>query len=798
MAGLRGDLAVGVHVARAELRDLLRRNDSRRQRVTLALLALFVVPVWITFVRQGYLFGVETRDGTTVDAVPVARNVLVPGLLVVALFGGLGAAQSLARNAVRPLVLTTASTRAVVVGKILYLLSTWTLVLVLTAAPVVAYAIGARAPVFLLALVVGGLPLLVLTMSVGLSLAYLLWLFVEQLGLPEVFRRLVTASLSVVAFMIAFVLGLSIGQASGDGTTATLPTGDPMVPLGWYADLLFVGSPMSEPLGMRTGLAVLAVWGALPLSFAVLTRLAPAYWYATPTDEAATDGTTSGVVPEFDQTPSERVGRNEGLFGTSLTLRAALGYARGTVRRPDQYVYLFYYLFPVAMVLVPVAANQPGFVPAAVGAAFVLLGVWLAGGVVCLNPLGTEGAMLSQLVLAPVPASTFVHARLLVGVATGLSLAVPGVLLIVAWGAGVPPLSLTTLWAGLLLAGGLLAVLVTSASFALAIGSVLPKFETTEVFDSLETLVPSVFAAIIHGVVSLMVLSGTVSVVLVLAPGNPLGVPWQAALAVATMFGLGLVALADGSRRYAVARLREYGHEQFRLGRPFAVYAAAGLAVLSLLLGQAVSLGAIGLLGIDVDIELLLPVLFILEYLGAVLVAVGFLYVTRRGLAYLDLRLPSLREVGVVAVGLAATLALGAVAGVVIEGLGLSSAEHSLFDPSQDSFDPTLLLVLVPLVVFVNGPVEELLYRNVIQKFLTERFSTGGAIAIASLVFAVAHIPAYAGSGAGALAVSLVLLFVLSGVFGALYAWTRNLTVVALVHGLYNAIQLVAVYLSVT
>lgn len=792
MTRVRADIAVGVAIARAELWDLLRRNDSRRQRATLALLALLVLPVWLSAIRQGHALGVMTRDGTGIAVVPVARNVLVPGLLVVALFGGLGAAQSIARNGVRPLVLTSAPARAIVLGKVLYLLSTWLLLLGLAAVPAVAYAVGARAPLFLVALVAGGVPLLLLTMGVGLSLAYLLWLAIERLGLPEVARRLVTASLSVVAFLVAFVLGLSLGRTAGNG--AALPTGEPVVPLGWYADLLFVGSPMAEPLGLRTALAALFVWAALPLTFLLLVRLAPAYWYATPTKSGGSDDADASTTgpPAFEHTPSERIGRAGGALGNSRTLRAAFGYARSAVRRPDQYVYLFYYLFPVAMGAIPVAVNEPALVPAAVGVGLILLGIWFAGSVVCLNPLGAEGAMLSQLVLAPAPAETFVHARLLVGVAIGAAFSVTGSLLVVAWWVGVPPASVASLWTGLLVAGTLTAVLLTSAAFALAIGSVLPKFETTEVFDSVETLVPSVFAAVIHGFVSLVVLVGGVLVVVALAPGNPLSVSRPLAVLGTAVFALALVALADGSRRYAIARLRDYG-EHPTLDRPFAVYAAAGLAVLSLLLGQVAALSAVLVFGIDLPVEVLLPVLFVVEYLGVLVVALGFLYVTRRGLAYLDIRWPSLREVGAVAGGVFALLALWAATGALVEGLGLPAAEHALFEPGEG--DPTLLLALVPLVLLVNAPLEELLYRNVIQKYLAERFSTASAVALASVVFALAHVPAFAASPL-AIGVTLALLFVLSCVLGALYAWTRSLVVVAAVHGLYNAILLLGLYLT--
>jgi membrane protease YdiL (CAAX protease family) len=781
--GLWTDLRVGVRIARADLLDLLRRNDSRRQRVTLVLLGLVALPVWLTFVQQGYALGVESTDGIDVEVVAIARNLLVPAVLVVAVFGGLGAAQSLARDTVQPLVLTAASTRAIVVGKVLYLLATWAFLVILVLIPVVAFAVGAGAPLFLVALVGGVLPLALLTMTLGLALAYLLWLGIERLGLPERARRLVTASLSVVAFFTAFGFGVSLG--AGAGSTADLPTGDPLTPLGWYADVLFLGSPMAEQPGVRTAVAVGLVAVLLPTAFGALVRLAPAYWYATSTASRATERRT-----EFDEPPSAAIGRS-GFTADSRLLRIARGYLRGARRRPDEYVHLFYYLFPIAIVVVPVSLGNPGLAVTAVGVSLVLLGVWLAGGVFCLNPLGNEGAMLSQVVLAPTPPRTFVHARLLAGTALGGTVALAGLVVIAA---GLGPSVGTLLVAGPLALGALGAVVVTSASFALAIGSVLPKFETTEVFDSIETVAPSLFAALIHGGIALFVLIAAGLAVVALVPAVTVTVgPGPVALAVVALV-LVVGALADGSRRYAIARLGQYGYERVALDRPFAVYAAFGLGLLSILLGQVTALTAVVVLGLDLPVELLLPVLFVVEYLGVALVVVGFLYLTRRGLSYLDVGWPSPRELGHVAVGVVGLLVLWVSTSTVIAGLGLPAAEHTLFDTEES--DPALLLVLAGLVVLVNGPVEELLYRNVVQKYLTEWFPTAVAILVTSAVFAVVHVPAYLGAELAGLAVTLGLLFGLSCVLGVLYARTQSLFVVAATHGLYNALLLVALYLA--
>ncbi len=785
----RSDLRVGLSIARAEIRDFVRRTvTTRREQAVAVLVGVLVLAGLVTIVRGTYQVGAATRGGSDVPVVAVARNLLAPLLLAGSVFAGLSAVQSLARESVRPLLLTSASTPAIVIGKVGYQLFSWLLLLSLGVLGAFAYALGARAPLFFVVFVAALVPVLVLAIMLGLCLGYGLWLGVELLGLPEHLRRLVTASLSMVAVVVALLVGFSLGRFGGAAGVDALPTGDPATPLGYYADLLFVGSPVAEPLGLQTFLAAAAMFAALPLTFGVLVRLAPRYWYATPAGRERETGGTAARPPSATIGRTGGEGLRAGLLAGSGTLRATLGYVRGAVRRPDQYVYLFYYLFPVVAGLLPLVLDSSAGGPVAAGVGLVLLGSWFAGGVFCLNPLGTEGAMLSQLVLAATPAATFVRARLLAGLLVGVPLAAAGVALVSLTLPVAVPAGAFALWTVLVAA-----TVVTSAALALGIGSVLPKFETTEVFDSVETLAPSVIAAIIHGVLVLALLAGSTAVTgLVALPGSPLGpVERTVVLGVA---GLCLASLADGSRRYAVARLEDHGRTTVGVDRLFTVYFAAALAIFALVAGQAVGIAALVVLGADLPTRALLPTLFVLEYAGYALVAAGFLYVTRRGRAYLDVAWPSPREGALVVAGVAGSLALWAAGLVTITGLGLPAADHALFD-SAGQDDPTLLLLLVPLVLLVNGPVEELLYRNVIQKYLAERFTAVTAIVVASALFSLVHLPVYLGAGAQSAAVTLGLLFAVSLFWGWLYARTHSLVVVGAVHGLYNALLVLGVSL---
>ncbi|MXR50880.1 CPBP family intramembrane metalloprotease [Halovenus sp. WSH3] len=790
MSSLWNDLRVGLRIGRASVRDRFRRQtDSRREKAAFVLLGLFILPGFVLFVRQAYSLGVLSRGGIEAPAVlAVARNALLPMMGVLTVVAGLEAVQQLGDDSVRSLLLTSASTRAIVVGKIVSLLVTWFVLLGLGFSVLVAYAAGARTPLFPVAVLVALVPVFVLVLLAGLALGYLLWLGVDLLGLSEGSRQLVTAVLYLGVVIAMFAGGSLVGGASArGGITGLIPTGEPLTPIGWYADLFFVGSPMTPTLGARTLLAAALILGAVPLALGLVVRLAPLYWYASPADE----GSEQETATAFEKAPSELIGRTPGtLTGRYPTLRVLLAIVRNARRQPNQYVYLFYYLFPILPILVQQLISTPEAVPLSVGASFVLLGVWLAGGVFCLNPLGTEGSMLSQLVLAERRAESFVHARLLAGSLLGVTLTTAGVVLFAAANGSI---GVRVAVPAVIFAAG---AAVTSAALALGLGSVLPKFEAVEVFQSIETVAPSIIAAIVHAVLSaLLLVAGIATALGVGSPETPLSALQQVGAVGGYVVTLGF--LGDASRRYAVARFRDHGYDVVRTDRPFAVYAAVGLMVLSFLIGQAVSIAAVPVLGLDQAPLVVYPTLFVVQYAGFALVAVGFLYATHRGLAYVDLSLPSPRQVGIIVGGVVASFVIWAVASLIVANLGLPATDHALFDPSDDA-TPTLLLVLVPLVLFVNGPVEELLYRNVIQKYLTERFSVPVAIVIASAVFALAHVPAYYSAGLTALSFTLTLLFVISCLWGWIYDYTGSLLVVSAIHGLYNAVLIAGLYVQLT
>lgn len=177
--------------------------------------------------------------------------------------------------------------------------------------------------------------------------------------------------------------------------------------------------------------------------------------------------------------------------------------------------------------------------------------------------------------------------------------------------------------------------------------------------------------------------------------------------------------------------------------------------------------------------------------------AAAYLHWSDRSFSFIDLKRLRLRDVGYTVGGLVALFVAVIAISLVTEYLGVSASEHGIVESVEEG-DADVLLLLVPLSILVIGPGEELLFRNVVQKHLYDTFTRRAAILVASVIFAIVHVPAYA-TGAQdplAIATSIVVIFVLSLLLGWIYHRTENIIVPSLVHGCYNAILFGSLYVE--
>lgn len=213
---------------------------------------------------------------------------------------------------------------------------------------------------------------------------------------------------------------------------------------------------------------------------------------------------------------------------------------------------------------------------------------------------------------------------------------------------------------------------------------------------------------------------------------------------------------------------------------------ATGLTVLGVVFSVLLSIPAIV---VSLDVLVQFVVAFVLSELGFVAAALAFLRWTDRGFDYLRIRWPDGRALGFIVGGTVALFVFRLAAIVTAQALGISLAGNSVTQLAEQGF-LTTLLALVPLSILVVGPAEELLFRGVIQRYLDGALSEAPAVVIASVLFALVHVPTMylATPDPLAVGVTLVVLFGLSILLGYLYVWTDNLVVPILVHGFYDAL----------
>lgn len=183
-------------------------------------------------------------------------------------------------------------------------------------------------------------------------------------------------------------------------------------------------------------------------------------------------------------------------------------------------------------------------------------------------------------------------------------------------------------------------------------------------------------------------------------------------------------------------------------------------------------------------------------------VGLGLVYLRRRGfdtddiVAYLGVRWPSPVGAVLAVVGPFVALTIALTFGSIVIRFVTEPAPNQGAQVALEN--PSIIPVMIVGMLLIVGPCEEFLFRGVIQSRARETFSAVPAIVLAAAVFAPVHIVSLAGGGLTAVLATISILFVPALFFGAVYEYTGNLVVVALMHGLYNSLILTVVYIAIT
>ena len=240
--------------------------------------------------------------------------------------------------------------------------------------------------------------------------------------------------------------------------------------------------------------------------------------------------------------------------------------------------------------------------------------------------------------------------------------------------------------------------------------------------------------------------------------------------------------------------------DESRSSTPVAVGAALGLGVL----GPVIALvGGFGIFALDAAVGgLPTAVTLGLTLVVGQYVAFGGLalgYLRWRGFdwpgvsSYLGISRPRLVDLGLVVGGWVVIVVTLFVVSTIVSLLGAETASNQSAEVAMQN--PALIPLFIVAMFLVVGPSEEILYRGVVQGRLRESLPAVPSILVASGIFAFIHVMALTGGVSGRLT-TVAILFFPSLVFGAVYEYTENLVVPALLHGLHNAVIFTLLYVS--
>jgi hypothetical protein len=184
----------------------------------------------------------------------------------------------------------------------------------------------------------------------------------------------------------------------------------------------------------------------------------------------------------------------------------------------------------------------------------------------------------------------------------------------------------------------------------------------------------------------------------------------------------------------------------------------------------------------------------VLQFVGFVVAIVGFLAITDTW-SVLYVRRPSGRVALLAAAAVVVLLVAQFGAGFLFQALGLSFGENRVITQGLET--PVYFLYMIPVSLLLVGPIEELLFRGVVQGLLRRPFGVRAAVVLASALFGLIHWVAVSGGPAEKFAY-VAIAATLGIVLGVLYERTETILAPAVAHGVYNSILFAIQYASAT
>lgn len=160
---------------------------------------------------------------------------------------------------------------------------------------------------------------------------------------------------------------------------------------------------------------------------------------------------------------------------------------------------------------------------------------------------------------------------------------------------------------------------------------------------------------------------------------------------------------------------------------------------------------------------------------------------------YIDVKKPSKTALKLVVFSTILMLLIQVLSSAFTGILGIESASNTVVE--QGESNPIYYLYLVPVMLLFVGPVEEYVFRGVIQSTFAEFVNYKVGIAVASTLFGLIHLSAVGGATLESIPY-IVTAAILGVVLGYYYEKTGNIVVPMLAHGIYNSVLMLILFAS--
>ena len=173
--------------------------------------------------------------------------------------------------------------------------------------------------------------------------------------------------------------------------------------------------------------------------------------------------------------------------------------------------------------------------------------------------------------------------------------------------------------------------------------------------------------------------------------------------------------------------------------------------------------------------------------LGFAVVAAGYLFVADERSQCLKVRRPAVEDVAwIIALpGISAALAVGLT--TILPVFGIAVPTHSPDSVGTAELllqQPMLWAVAIPALYLFAAPVEELLYRGIVQGRLRPHLGTAGVVLVSGVAFGSMHALTYL-FASGPLVYTAISITAFGCVWAFVYERTENLVVTAVSHAMF-------------